>query len=290
VVRCTELARPVCLRSKLGMHRHALSDEQWARIRQILPPQKTGPRATFGDRSFIDAVIFRAKTGIPWRDLPERFGPWKSVYNRFCNGSRKGHFQGAAIRDGRRGMYCRWLHSPRSPRRCGRKRGVRRNALGRSRGGFSTKIHALVDTKGRPIHIALTAGQAHELSAAPELLAHAREKALPAMTRMTFAPLSASEACSRSSTPSLSVCVHYPSGATSMPNATSSSCSSMDSNVSALSPPAMTKPAKASLASYASAPLPSAGGELGTAPSAVFVQVFALFSSITCWRGCLTRA
>jgi transposase len=33
----------------------------------------------------VDAVIYRAKTGIPWRDLPERFGPWKSVYNRFAN-------------------------------------------------------------------------------------------------------------------------------------------------------------------------------------------------------------
>jgi len=36
-----------------------------------------------GDRLFVDAVIWRAKTGVAWRDLPERFGPWKSVYNRF---------------------------------------------------------------------------------------------------------------------------------------------------------------------------------------------------------------
>ena len=38
----------------------------------------------------MDAVLYRAKTGIPWRDLPERFGPWKSVFNRFDNGSKKG--------------------------------------------------------------------------------------------------------------------------------------------------------------------------------------------------------
>ena len=31
----------------------------------------------------VDAVLFRAKTGVPWRDLPERFGPWKTVYNRY---------------------------------------------------------------------------------------------------------------------------------------------------------------------------------------------------------------
>jgi transposase len=41
---------------------------------------------------FIEAVLFRAKTGLPWRDLPERFGPWKSVYNRFANWARKGHW------------------------------------------------------------------------------------------------------------------------------------------------------------------------------------------------------
>jgi transposase len=72
------------------MHRHALTDEQWERLQAVLPVQRTGPRATLGDRLFIDAVIYRAKTGMPWRDLPERFGPWKSVYNRFSNWSRRG--------------------------------------------------------------------------------------------------------------------------------------------------------------------------------------------------------
>jgi len=80
------------------MHRHALSDKQWARLQRVLPPQRTGPRAVRGDRLFIDAVLFRAKTGLPWRDLPERFGPWKSVYNRFANWARKGHFA-AIFRD-----------------------------------------------------------------------------------------------------------------------------------------------------------------------------------------------
>jgi len=46
-----------------------------------------------GDRLFIEAVLFRAKTGMPWRDLPERFGPWKSVYNRFTNWAKKGQWE-----------------------------------------------------------------------------------------------------------------------------------------------------------------------------------------------------
>jgi transposase len=74
------------------MHRHALTEAQWARLLPILPRQVSGPKATRGDRLFIEAVLFRAKTGLPWRDLPERFGPWKSVFNRFSNWARKGHW------------------------------------------------------------------------------------------------------------------------------------------------------------------------------------------------------
>src|ERR1700756_2703793 len=72
------------------MRRHALTDEQWLRLEQVIPLQKHGPKSKIGDRQFVEAVLFRAKTGVPWRDLPERFGPWKSVYNRFANWSRRG--------------------------------------------------------------------------------------------------------------------------------------------------------------------------------------------------------
>lgn len=74
------------------MHRHALSDEQWTRLKPLLPGRPNGRRSARGDRLFVDAVLYRAKTGIPWRDLPERFGPWKSVYNRFANWAAKGHW------------------------------------------------------------------------------------------------------------------------------------------------------------------------------------------------------
>jgi transposase len=71
------------------MHRHALTDEQWARLEPLLRRRPQGRKATRGDRLFVDAVVFRAKTGLPWRDLPERFGNWKSVYNRFANWAKK---------------------------------------------------------------------------------------------------------------------------------------------------------------------------------------------------------
>jgi transposase len=70
--------------------RHSLTDEHWSRVFEVLPAQRTGPKSVLGDRQFIDAVLYRTKTGIPWRDLPERFGPWKSVYNRFSNWAKRG--------------------------------------------------------------------------------------------------------------------------------------------------------------------------------------------------------
>lgn len=71
------------------MHRHSLTDDQWARLKPLLPSRAQGRKSTRGDRLFVDAVIYRARTGIPWRDLPERFGPWNPVYNRFANWAAK---------------------------------------------------------------------------------------------------------------------------------------------------------------------------------------------------------
>lgn len=72
-------------------HRHAISDADWDRIKDLLPgrPGQTGWVAK-DNRRFIDAVLWVAKTGAPWRDLPDRFGPWNSVWKRFDRWCRKG--------------------------------------------------------------------------------------------------------------------------------------------------------------------------------------------------------
>jgi transposase len=67
-----------------------LTDEQWSQVRKLLPKRRQGPKSKIGDRQFVDAVLYRAKTGVPWRDLPERFGPWKTIYNRFSNWADRG--------------------------------------------------------------------------------------------------------------------------------------------------------------------------------------------------------
>lgn len=66
--------------------RDVLSDTAWEQVRAHFPK---GTRPGNG-RLFLEAVLFRARTGIPWRDLPERFGPWTTVFNRFSWWSRRG--------------------------------------------------------------------------------------------------------------------------------------------------------------------------------------------------------
>jgi transposase len=64
--------------------RHELTDEQWECIEPRLPGREGARGVTAKDnRLFVNAVLYVAKTGIPWRDLPERFGNWNSVWRRF---------------------------------------------------------------------------------------------------------------------------------------------------------------------------------------------------------------
>jgi transposase len=62
-----------------------LSDKQWSQIADLLPgkPTDKGGRAV-DNRRFVEAVLFVARTGCPWRDLPEDFGNWHSTYVRFA--------------------------------------------------------------------------------------------------------------------------------------------------------------------------------------------------------------
>jgi transposase len=73
------------------MRRYALRDDQWSRIEDLLPGRDGSVGVTAGDnRLFVEAVLFRYRAGIPWRDLPERFGDWKNVHRRFSRWARTG--------------------------------------------------------------------------------------------------------------------------------------------------------------------------------------------------------
>jgi transposase len=79
------------------MTRHTISGADWRRIKEFLP--RRGPRAD--DRRFVNAVLWIARTGAPWRDLPRRLGRWNSVWRRFRRWAETGVWGRvlAAVRD-----------------------------------------------------------------------------------------------------------------------------------------------------------------------------------------------
>lgn len=73
------------------MRRYALRDDQWERIEQLLPGKPSDVGVTARDnRLFVEAVLYRYRAGIPWRDLPDRFGAFRVIHTRHMRWSRKG--------------------------------------------------------------------------------------------------------------------------------------------------------------------------------------------------------
>ena len=76
------------------MVREVLRDDQWQRIEGLLPGKSGDPGVTAGDnRRFVEAVLWIARTGAPWRDLPDAFGNWNSTWRRFRRWALKGVFE-----------------------------------------------------------------------------------------------------------------------------------------------------------------------------------------------------
>jgi len=76
------------------MKRHELTDEQWQLVESLLPRRtaQTG-RKPREPRQMLNGILWILRTGAPWRDLPERFGPWKTVYHYFCRWRDDGTFE-----------------------------------------------------------------------------------------------------------------------------------------------------------------------------------------------------
>lgn len=73
------------------MFRYALRDDQWDRIKDMLPGRVGTVGVTAKDnRLFVEAVLYRYRAGIPWRDLPERFGDFRVIHTRFSRWNKKG--------------------------------------------------------------------------------------------------------------------------------------------------------------------------------------------------------
>jgi transposase len=72
--------------------RHELSEIEWARLRPLRPPRKAGKQRR-DDRQIVNGILWKLATGAPWRDLPERYGPWATVYTRFRRWTLSGVWQ-----------------------------------------------------------------------------------------------------------------------------------------------------------------------------------------------------
>jgi len=72
------------------VERHELTDEEWALVEPLLPSRASTGRSRRDDRQVINGMFVILRTGAPWRDLPRKYGPWKTVYNRFNAWSRNG--------------------------------------------------------------------------------------------------------------------------------------------------------------------------------------------------------
>jgi transposase len=175
--------------------RYELSNRFWERLRPLLPHPKHhgGPgRPWCSHRRILNGIRWILHTGAPWRDLPARYGPWETVYSRFNRWRQDGtwnkllsRFLGRLNRQGRidQELWCIDATIIRASRAAG---GARRlaaqprclggkqatqlqepedHALGRSQGGFGTKMHLVCDSQGTVLALYATAGQRHESKA-----------------------------------------------------------------------------------------------------------------------------
>ncbi|WP_373049001.1 IS5 family transposase [Vulgatibacter sp.] len=145
--------------------RNAFSNEQWERMAPLVASlHRRGPRGR-SDRRFVEAVVWLLRTGSPWRDLPASFGRWGSVYQRFRRWAAAGRWEALRQALGADRAVDELLLIDSTivkahPHAAGARSGQSSEALGRSRGGFTTKVHAVVSSGGRLVRYVLTGGAA----------------------------------------------------------------------------------------------------------------------------------
>ena len=157
---------------ELPIMRYELTNDEWAAIKPRLPNKPRGiPRVN--DRRVLNGICWVLRSGAPWRDLPHEFGPYTTCYNRFVRWRRAGVWsrimdEVTAAHDAAVQMIDTSIVRVHQHAACIARN--KRQSMGRSRGGLTSKIHAVVDSCGLPVRLALTTGEAHDNRLAAKLL------------------------------------------------------------------------------------------------------------------------
>ncbi len=159
------------------MERVYLQNDEWVKILAFLRTRQgvyVGTEAKC--RRFLNGVLWVMRSGAQWRLLPESYGKWNSVYKRFARWCDKGIWTQLldqfADEPDRENLIIDSTLVRAHPCAAGApaaRGGQVCQALGRSRGGFTTKIHISVDALGNPLRVRLSAGQRHDITQAPAL-------------------------------------------------------------------------------------------------------------------------
>jgi len=151
---------------------YALTDAEWSIIQPILPTKSRGvPRVD--DRRVLNGIFWILRSGAPWRDLPDIYGPYTTCYNRFVRWRRAGVWNGildatSNLRNADVQMIDSSIVRVHQHGACIRRDEA--HCTGRSRGALTTKIHAVVDGQDLPVQLALSPGQEHDSLIAVKLL------------------------------------------------------------------------------------------------------------------------
>lgn len=152
-----------------------INDEIWKKIYMFLQTVKgIHVKKTDSVRCFIEAVYYVLRTGCQWRMLPKQYGHFRAVHKRYKHWTERGIWEDMMLDFSDVDLQDTMLDSTIvRAHACAagyEKDGNDAQALGRSKGGFTTKVHALIDALGLPIRFILTAGQVHDSTQSEALL------------------------------------------------------------------------------------------------------------------------
>ncbi len=153
------------------MPRLMLMDEHWSKLRKILLEEGVYDKPML--RRMVEGMLYRLRTGCPWRDLPEYFGRWNSIYKKFnawsANGKWRSIFRKMVIEPDLEWAFIDGSYVKAHQHSAGAA-GEASQAIGKSRAGNASKIHLAVDSYGLPIEFLITGGETHDSKAANELI------------------------------------------------------------------------------------------------------------------------